>query len=147
MKSDEGMPMSKDEVNGDDMENRFYYVEKEMIEINATKTRRRLSHHADIQYEQALKSPTRGEEGIKEISSVSPRPITSLEEKYEEFDKTVLLEGATNSENPSNRIFVQFKDITIHEHNLIIGDNPACSSGCPIRYVIHSTCYYDDHRV
>lgn len=50
---------------------------------------------------------------------------------------TVVQRPRTSSimSNSSNRSTVSFKDITIHEHNVIIGDNPACSSGCPVRYV------------
>lgn len=38
----------------------------------------------------------------------------------------------------SSRSRVQFKDVEIREYNLTIGDNPACSSGCPVRYDIIS---------
>lgn len=173
MKSDERMPMLKDEqLNGNYRTNSEYVEHQEMIESKDTS---RVRQHSDIHKEsgsflntqiasaspelrptstksmnssvssslsstiqrKAPESPTRKEERkhANPPSVSSPRPITScFEEKSEDFDaETVPLERS-NSTHSSNRIFVQFKDVTIHEHNLIVGDNPACSSGCPIRY-------------
>jgi hypothetical protein len=43
--------------------------------------------------------------------------------------------GCLSSPSRLRRHRVSFKEVQVREFNRTIGDNPSCSSGCPIRYV------------
>jgi hypothetical protein len=61
--------------------------------------------------------------------------------KWKTVDESLHSAYGSESSHNGERNSLQFKNIVIREYARTVGDNPSCSSGPPLRYVL--TCEYD----
>ncbi len=78
---------------------------------------------------------THGTSSTSLSSVLTESAVKEASEKLRHISSEELQPSSEQKKRRPKAKTVRFENIEVREYNVVIGDNPSCRSGCPIRYV------------